>query len=66
LRADGHTRYHVEARKVGGPAKQVVARTPLEGIADGLQGAAEILLGEGRLLEVSKRGRVNINEKGCT
>jgi hypothetical protein len=46
--------------------EQIVARTPVEGIADGLQDAAEILLGEGRLLEVSKWGRMKINEKGRT
>jgi hypothetical protein len=31
-----------------------------------LHGTAEILLGEGRLLEVSKRGGIKINSKGRT
>jgi hypothetical protein len=49
---------------VRGTAGQV-ARTLVEGIADGLQGTAEIFLGKGKLSEVSKQG-MKINEKGRT
>jgi hypothetical protein len=36
------------------------------GPSRGLHGTAEILLGERRLLDVSKQGRMKINSKRCT
>jgi hypothetical protein len=42
------------------------ADRPSGGPSRGLHGTAEILLGERRLLDVSKQGLMKINSKRCT